>query len=84
MSYAEVLAASATGTLTIDVNEIDGGTVRIAGYALEPVPEPGTLLLFGLGLVGVVAQRRRIRRVASVALTSRKPCRRVKQARWIR
>lgn len=34
----------------------------VAGFKGEPVPEPGTIVLLGLGLVGVAAYRRKARK----------------------
>ena len=49
-------------------NDTDGGQSAIKGYAVEwdtqPIPEPTTWVLFGLGL-GALAVQRRVRRMAA-------------------
>jgi hypothetical protein len=44
---------------TIDTNLVNGDYIGIDTVSVNRVPEPGTLMLMGLGLAGLVAKRRR-------------------------
>ena len=64
------LSVNILGTLDVTVQAYDtqfgagdfyiaSSTLEASGYGHEPVPEPGTMLLMGLGLAGIVGARRR-------------------------
>jgi hypothetical protein len=71
--YIPVTGELIAGTYTVYILVGDvSDTVVDSGFALdyittEPVPEPGTWLLFGLGAAGLVGYRRRQRRKAKAS-----------------
>jgi hypothetical protein len=54
-------AANSTIGIIFDFTLTPGDSATFTGnFVVEPVPEPGTVLLLGLGLIGLAASRRRI------------------------
>jgi hypothetical protein len=45
-------------TIQFDLSPFDSASITSV-FNVEPIPEPGTALLFGLGLVGLVVRTRR-------------------------
>jgi hypothetical protein len=56
---------SRLGTFTLYDDGYNFGTLTISERELSSVPEPATLALFGVGLVGVALSRRRFRGAAT-------------------
>ena len=50
-----------TGSTTNDFNAIGGQFINFNVASVAAVPEPGTLLLLGIGIAGLAAQARRKR-----------------------
>jgi len=57
---AEVLAALRAGTTYLNLHTLDSPSGEIRGDVPSVIPEPGTALLMGLGLMGLVGGSRRI------------------------
>ena len=58
MGVEDIFSNTLTPTWQLGTADYDYNDVMF-GYRAASVPEPGTLLLLGMGLAGIVAQRRR-------------------------
>ena len=57
-TFADVLAELENGDLRIGIHVQGFGTGGSESFVNDPIPEPGTVLLLGLGLAGLAARRR--------------------------
>lgn len=60
-SFTSVSFFTSVGIDSIELLAEDMKQVRIGGIESVTVPEPGSLVLFGVGLMGLAAMRRRLR-----------------------
>lgn len=58
-----VISTNATNFTSGDASVIDGGVATVASFGpASAVPEPGSMLLLGTGVLGLMSMRRRTRR----------------------